>query len=57
MYAPHALLRIMFFDIFPRAIKRLSTNPADTARTVKDMVIRAPISKEGIHEIILNIVV
>jgi hypothetical protein len=56
MYAPHALLRMTFLDIFPKAIKRLSTNPAVTARTVKDIVIRAPINREGIHEIILRIV-
>jgi hypothetical protein len=45
-----------FLDILPNAIKRLNTNPAETARTVRDIVIRAPNNREGIHEIILRIV-
>jgi hypothetical protein len=55
-YALLILLMTMFFDIFPRAIKRLSTSPAVTARIVNDMVILAPISRVGTHEIILSTV-
>jgi hypothetical protein len=47
---------MMFFDIFPRAINRLSISPAETARIVNDMVILAPFRRDGIHEIILRIV-
>jgi hypothetical protein len=52
IYAPQALLRMGFLDIFPRAINRLSIRPAETARTVRSIVILAPFRREGIQEII-----
>jgi hypothetical protein len=52
IYAPQALLKMTFFDIFPKAINKLSMRPAETARTVRRIVILAPFRREGIHEII-----
>jgi len=45
-----------FFDIFPRAIKRLNTKPADIAQIVSDTVILAPLRRAGIHETILMMI-
>jgi len=47
---------IMFFDIFPRAIKRLNTSPADIETIVRDTVILAPLRRAGIHETIFKMV-
>jgi len=55
-YALQNLLRTPIFDIFPRAIKRLNTRPADMAQIVGNMVILAPLRRAGIHETILMMV-
>jgi hypothetical protein len=49
-YALQNLLITVIFDIFPRAMKRLSNNPAETARMVRDMVILAPERRMGIQD-------
>jgi hypothetical protein len=46
---------ITFFEIFPRAIKMPRNIPAVTERSVSSIVILAPISRAGIHEIIRSI--
>ena len=43
-----------FFDIFPKAMKKLRINPAETASIVREMVILAPERRIGIQEIICS---